>query len=90
MGITANASRLEECAVHVVHAAGSGALVKVIDILGAEIEPLTQFLFDYCKSDVSSIWLGGEGIATTHGVEPPNAFWIGVPGASGVATSSTR
>ena len=34
----------------------------------------------YCKSDVSSIWLGSESIATTHGVEPPNELRISVPG----------
>jgi hypothetical protein len=38
-----------------MYAVGSGALVKIIDVLGAEIEPLTQFLFDLCKSFVGSI-----------------------------------
>jgi hypothetical protein len=63
-----------------MHAVGSGALMKVVDVLGAEIEPLTQFLFDYCKSNVSTIRLGSESIATAHGVEPPDEFRIGVPG----------
>jgi hypothetical protein len=78
--IAPNASRLEKCAVHVMDPTGPCALVKVINVLSAEIEPVVQLHFDLSKGNVGSIWLGSKGIPTTHGVELPDEFGIGVPG----------
>jgi hypothetical protein len=38
--VAANAAGLVKAAVHVVDAAGTGALVEVIDVLGAEVEAI--------------------------------------------------
>src|SRR5260370_22963013 len=60
--VAVHASRVEECSVHVMDAMGTGALVKVIDVLGAEIEPVAQLLLDLCEGNVGSIRLCSEGI----------------------------
>lgn len=36
--VATGAAGLEEAAVHVVDACGAGALVEVVDVLGAEVE----------------------------------------------------
>jgi hypothetical protein len=55
-----------------MYAKGTGALVKVVDVLGAEIESIAQLLFKFCEGNVGSIRFGSEGVAATHGVEAPD------------------
>jgi len=46
-GVAAGAAGLEEAAVHVVNVARAGALVEVVDILGAEIETAGHLAFEF-------------------------------------------
>jgi len=77
--LAASASGLKEGSVHVVNAVGAGALVEVIDVLGAEIEAIAQPLFYFGKAEVSGVGFGPEGVATAHGVETPDEFRVGLP-----------
>jgi hypothetical protein len=61
-------------------AMGTGALVKVVDVLGAEIEPVAQLPFGLCEGDVGCVRLRSEDIAAALGVEAPDEFGIDVPG----------
>jgi hypothetical protein len=67
---------LEEAAVHVVDAVGASAFVKVVDVLGAEVEIflicLGEALFDLCECFVSGVGLDSEGVAATLRVETPD------------------
>lgn len=89
--VAADAAGLEEASVHVVDAAGAGALVEVVDVLRAEVEAgriligflLIYFLLDLGKRGVSSVGLDGEGVTTAHGVEAPDEFGISLPGFGG-------
>src|SRR5260370_1164819 len=58
--VAVHAPRLEERSVHVMDAMGTGALVKVVDVLGAEIEPDAQLPFDLSEGDVGSVGLRSE------------------------------
>jgi hypothetical protein len=58
----------------------TGALVEVVDILCAEIKAVAYSLFEGCESKVGNIWLSSQGIAPTHGIEPPYECGIRVPG----------
>jgi hypothetical protein len=40
-----------------MYAKGTGALVKVVDVLGAEIESIAQLLFKFCEGNVGSFGL---------------------------------
>jgi hypothetical protein len=61
-------------------AAGTGALVEIVDILRAEIKAISQLLFDFRNGDMPGIRLRSEGIAAAHGVEAPDEFGIRAPG----------
>lgn len=69
--------------MHMVHALRACALMQVIHILGAEVEPVAYPVLDCGESQVCCIRLGCEGVAATHGIEPPNQFRIGMPGFRG-------
>jgi len=83
----AGAAGLEEGAVHVVDAVRAGALVEVVDVLGAEVEVVGVYfgevLFDLGESFVGGVRLGGEGVAAALGVETPDEFGVGLPGFGG-------
>jgi hypothetical protein len=57
--------------------------MQVINILGAEVKPVAQPVLDCGERQVCRIRLCCEGIAATHGIEPPNQFGIGMPGFRG-------
>lgn len=65
--------------MHVVDTMRTCALVKVIDVLGTEIKPVAELLFDLRERNVGSIRLRSKSIATAHGVEVPDECRIGVP-----------
>ena len=81
--VAAGAAGLEELAVHVVDVAGAGALVEVVDILGAEVEAAGHAAFEFGEGEVAGVGLGGEGVAAAHGVEAPDQGWVGLPGFGG-------
>jgi hypothetical protein len=67
-----------------VDAAGAGALVEVVYVLGAEVEVfwicLSEALFDFGEGFVAGVGLGSEGVAAAHGIEAPDESGVGVPG----------
>ena len=78
--VRGDAAGLEEAAVHVVDAARTGALVQVVDVLGAEVEAVAELLLDVCQGFVGGVGLRGESIAATHGVEAPDERGVSFPG----------
>ncbi len=78
--VAAGAAGLEELAVHVVDVAGAGALVEVVDVLGAEVEAVGHVALEVGEGEVAGVGMGGEGVAAAHGVEAPDEGGVGVPG----------
>ena len=74
--VAADAAGFEQAAVHMVDAVGAGALVEVVDVLGAEVEVfwicLGEALFDLCECFVSGVGLDSEGVAAALRVETPD------------------
>ncbi len=78
-----DAAGLEEGSVHVVDALGTGALVEVVDVLGAEVEAAGggEGSLDSGEGEVAGIGLGSKRIAAAHGVETPDERGVGIPGS---------
>jgi hypothetical protein len=62
----------------------TGALVKIIDVLGAEVKTVgTYSFFDSYQCTMTSVWCCSQGVATALRIETPYKFWIGLPGFGG-------
>ena len=73
------AARFEKFAVHVKHTGRAGELVEIVDVLGAEEEPVESVL-ECGDGLVGRIGLGVGGVAAAHGVEVPDELGIAAPG----------
>ena len=60
-------------------AVGTGSLMKIVHILGAEIEPIAHPLLESRKGQMSGVWSGRQSILPTHRVKAPNQFGVGLP-----------
>ncbi len=71
---------LEQFAVHVHQAFGTGTLVQVVDILRAQKKPLAQSALKFGQREVGCVRLDRQGSLSAHGVKVPNQLWIALPG----------
>ena len=76
---TGVATALEEFAVHVENAPRARPLVKIVDVLRAQKEPVVKNLLESSKGNVAGIWPGGGRHFAAHGVEIPNKMRIALP-----------
>lgn len=76
---TGIAAGFEEFAVHVNHAGGTAALVKVVDILGAKEQAVLQFALNSSNRQVCGIRLGLGGVPAAHGIKTPDELRIASP-----------
>jgi hypothetical protein len=53
-------------------AAGAGALVEVVYVLGAEVEAVAESFFYFCEGYVGGVWLCGESVTAALGVKAPD------------------
>src|ERR1700757_4649134 len=74
------AAAFEELTVHMKDAAGTGLLVEIVDILGAEKKTIGDGVFESSECEVARIGFGGGGNAAAHGVEIPDEAMVVTPG----------
>jgi hypothetical protein len=78
--VAADATRLGKRSVHVMEAAGAGAFVKVVHVLGDQVKALPKLLLDRGQGMVCGVRLGSAGVVAAHGIEVPHERGIGGPG----------
>jgi hypothetical protein len=76
---TGIAPRLEQLAMHVRQSPRTGFLVKVVDVLRAEEEAVTQLALEFSESHVRRVWLAGQRAGAAHGIELPDQLRVAGP-----------
>src|SRR5215469_13298381 len=73
------AAAFEQFAMHVNDASGSGLLVEMIDVLGAEKKTIGERVFESGESEMRGIGFGFGSDAAAHGVKVPDQARVATP-----------